>query len=134
MLNKQPRRHRHHHHLPHGFSHKHISDVAIEVEQRGRGRGLTEHSPGRDGLSVEPEGHLGEDDGHDAGEIRLDHKVTNFPLQVEVGRHHDVLSCGPEDRTMSGRSTRYVDTFTSLIEVRGHDVYCKWPSVCLSSW
>ena len=58
-------------------------------------RQLTEDSSGRDGLSVQPERHLGEDDRHDAGQIRLDHKVTNFPLQVEVGCHHNVLSCCP---------------------------------------
>lgn len=62
-------------------------------------RRLTKDSPGRDGFSVEPERHLGQDDCHDAGQICLDHKVTNFPLQVEVGCHHDVLSCGRRQNT-----------------------------------
>lgn len=56
--------------------------------------GLTKDSSGRDGFSVQPERHLREDDGHDAGQIRLDHKVANFPLQVEVSGHDHVLSCG----------------------------------------
>lgn len=58
---------------------------------------LTKDSSGRDGFSVQPERHLREDDGHDAGQIRLDHKVANFPLQVEVSGHDHVLSCGGED-------------------------------------
>lgn len=56
--------------------------------------GLTKDSSGRDGFSVQPERHLREDDGHDAGQIRLDHKVANFPLQVEVSGHDHVLSYG----------------------------------------
>lgn len=64
-----------------------------QMFRRDESRQLTKDSPGRDRLSVEPERYLGEDDSHDAGKVRLDHKVTDFPLQVEVGCHHDVLSC-----------------------------------------
>lgn len=54
---------------------------------------LTEHRAGRDGLPVEPEGHLGQDDGHDAGQVGLDHKVPDLPLEVEVSGHDDVFPC-----------------------------------------
>ncbi len=54
---------------------------------------LTKNRPGWNRLSVEPEGHLGQDDGHDARQVRLNHKITDLPLQVEVGRHHSVLTC-----------------------------------------
>lgn len=57
------------------------------------GSALTEHSPGRNRLPVEPEGHLREDDSHDAGQVRLDHEVADLPLQVEMGRHDRVLAC-----------------------------------------
>lgn len=54
---------------------------------------LTKYSSGGYRLSVEPEGDLGEDDCHDAGQVSLDHKVANLPLQVEVGRHDSVFTC-----------------------------------------
>lgn len=61
----------------------------------GHGPGtLTEHGPGRDGLSVQPEGHLGQDHRHDAGQVGLDDEVAYLPLQVEVGGHDGVLACG----------------------------------------
>jgi len=69
----------------------------IEAREAEAGR-LTKDGPGRYGLSVEPEGHLGQDDGHDAGQVRLDHKVADLPLQVEVGGHHHVFSCGQRFR------------------------------------
>lgn len=52
---------------------------------------LTEHGAGGNGLSVQPEGDLRQYDGHDAREVRLNHKVANLPLQVEVRRHHHVF-------------------------------------------
>lgn len=57
---------------------------------------LTEHSSGRHRLSIEPEGDLGQDDRHDAGQIRLDHKVADLPLQMEVSRHDRVFTWGQE--------------------------------------
>lgn len=54
---------------------------------------LTKHSPGGHRLPVEPEGDLGEDDGHDAGQVRLDHEVADLPLQMEMGRHDRVFAC-----------------------------------------
>lgn len=80
-------------------------------------RRLTKDSPGRDGFSVEPERHLGQDDCHDAGQICLDHKVTNFPLQVEVGCHHDVLSCGRQTEHMKVRESRYTLGFSFKIYI-----------------
>lgn len=53
---------------------------------------LTKYSSGWNRLSVQPEGHLGQDDGHDARQVRLNHKITDLPLQVEVGCHHSVLT------------------------------------------
>lgn len=54
---------------------------------------LTKNRAGRDGLPVEPEGDLGQDDGHDAGQVGLDHKVPDLPLEVEVCGHDDVFPC-----------------------------------------
>lgn len=54
---------------------------------------LTKNRAGRDGLPVQPEGHLGQDDGHDAGQVGLDHKVPDLPLEVEVCGHDDVFPC-----------------------------------------
>lgn len=53
---------------------------------------LTEDGPGRDGLLVDPEGDLGQDDRHDAGDVGLDEEEAHLPLQVEVNRHDDVLT------------------------------------------
>ena len=64
------------------------------TQARGGQRAVrTEHGPRRHRLLVDPEGHLGEDDGHDAGDVRLDHEVAHLPLEVEVNRHHHVLTC-----------------------------------------
>lgn len=66
---------------------------------------LTKYSSGGYRLSVEPEGDLGEDDCHDAGQVSLDHKVANLPLQVEVGCHDGVLTCRQgSSRTNTGES------------------------------
>lgn len=62
------------------------------VNMRPKPAALTENGPRRDRFSVEPERHLGQDDGHKAGHVRLDDKVANLPLQVKVGHHHRVLS------------------------------------------
>lgn len=58
---------------------------------------LTEHGARRHGLAVQPEGHLREDDGHYAGEIRLDHEIANFPFQMEIRCHHHIFSCTRND-------------------------------------
>ena len=57
------------------------------------GLGLTEDGAGGHGLPVEPERDLGQDDGHEAWHVGLDHKVADLPLQVEVTHHHRVLTC-----------------------------------------
>jgi len=54
--------------------------------------GLTKDRPGRHGLSVQPERHLGEDDGHDAGQVSLDDKITDFSLQVKMSRHYCIFT------------------------------------------
>jgi len=36
---------------------------------------------------------LGQNDSHEAGHVSLNHKVTNLPLQVEMGHHDCVLTC-----------------------------------------
>lgn len=53
---------------------------------------LTEDCSSRDWFLIYPEGHLGEDYCHDAGDIRLNHEVAHFPLQVEVHCHHHVFT------------------------------------------
>lgn len=55
---------------------------------------LTKHSPRRYRFSVQPERHLGENDCHDAREVRLDDKVADLPLQMEMSRHHGVFTYG----------------------------------------
>lgn len=55
---------------------------------------LTKHSPRRHRFSVQPERHLGKNDCHDARQVRLDDKVANLPLQMEMSRHHCVFTCG----------------------------------------
>lgn len=57
---------------------------------------LTEHGSRRYRFSIQPERHLGENDCHDAREVRLDDKVANLPLQVEMSCHHCVFTCGDE--------------------------------------
>lgn len=61
-------------------------------------RTLTEHSPSRHWFSIQPERHLGENDCHDAREVRLDDKVADFPLQMKMSRHHCVFTCGDENQ------------------------------------
>ena len=71
-----------------------VPHVSLSVTQAGQRGVRTEHGPCRDGLLVDPEGHLGEDDCHDAGDVRLNHEVAHLPLEVEVNRHHHVLTWG----------------------------------------
>lgn len=54
---------------------------------------LTEDGSGRNGLFVDPEGNLSEDDGHDAGDVGLNQEETHLPLQMEVDSHDDVFTC-----------------------------------------
>lgn len=53
---------------------------------------LTKHSPRWHRFSVQPERHLGKNDCHDAREVRLDDKVADLPLQMEMSRHHCVFT------------------------------------------
>lgn len=46
----------------------------------------------RDWLFIYPEGHLGEDYCHYAGDIRLNHEVAHFSFQVEVDCHHHIFT------------------------------------------
>lgn len=59
---------------------------------------LTKDGSGWHRFPVQPERHLGEDDGHDAGEVGLDDKVADLPLQMEMSRHHRVFTCGGTTR------------------------------------
>lgn len=52
----------------------------------------TEDCACRDWFFIYPEGHLGEDYCHYAGDIRLNHEVAHFPFQVEVDRHHHIFT------------------------------------------
>lgn len=45
------------------------------------------------GLFIYPEGHLGEDHCHYAGDICLNHEVAHFTFQVEVDCHHHIFTC-----------------------------------------
>lgn len=51
---------------------------------------LTKHRPRRDRLPVQPEGDLGQNDGHEARHVGLDDEVSDLSLQVEVSHHHCV--------------------------------------------
>lgn len=56
-------------------------------------RGLhTKDCACRDRFFVYPEGHLGEDYCHYAGDIRLNHEVAHFTFQVKVDRHHHIFT------------------------------------------
>lgn len=69
------------------------SSYSCSGEKRLKGNEpLTENRPRRNRFSVEPKGHLGQDDGHETGHVRLDDEISNLPLQVEVGHHHRVLA------------------------------------------
>jgi len=67
--------------------------LPYKTQAQLNGNHLTEDGPGGDGLLVDPEGHLGQDDGHDAGDVGLDQEEAHLPLQVEVHCHDDVFTC-----------------------------------------
>lgn len=62
-------------------------------------RALTKDGPGWDRFTVEPEWDLWQNDSHEARHVGLNHKVTNLPLQVEVGHHDSVLTCRGNNET-----------------------------------
>lgn len=67
----------------------------------------TEDGSGRNGLFVDPEGNLSEDDGHDAGDVGLNQEETHLPLQMEVNGHDDVFPCRRQTGSQEGlRDTR----------------------------
>lgn len=70
-----------------GLLAKHICALRNNREEK-----LTEDSACRHRLPVQPEGDLRENDGHYAGEIRLDHEIANFPFQMEIRCHHYIFS------------------------------------------
>ena len=61
---------------------------------------LTKNRSCRNRLPIEPERDLRENDGHNAWEVCLDHKITDFSFQVEMGCHDNILSW---KRTGGGR-------------------------------
>lgn len=71
--------------------------LPYKTQAQRNGNQLTKDGPGRDGLLVDPEGHLGQDDRHDAGDVGLDQEEAHLPLQVEVHCHDDVLACQRDD-------------------------------------
>lgn len=52
----------------------------------------TEDCACRHWFFIYPEGHLGEDYCHYAGDIRLNHEVAHFTFQVEIDRHHHIFT------------------------------------------
>ncbi len=58
----------------------------------------TKDSSGRHGFLIYPERHLRKDYSHDAGDVRLDHEVAHFPLQVEVDRHYHIFTWKSRER------------------------------------
>lgn len=58
----------------------------------GADKRLTENSSRWNRLPIEPEGDLRENDRHDAWQVCLDHKITNFSFQVEIRCHDNILS------------------------------------------
>lgn len=61
-------------------------------------RRLTEDSTSRHRLPVQPERDLGKDDCHDAGQIRLNDKIADFPFQMKISCHHHIFSCRGEKK------------------------------------
>lgn len=60
---------------------------------------LTEHGASRDRFSVQPEGDLRQNDGHDAREVGLNHEIANFPFQMEIRCHHNIFTCSRRRET-----------------------------------
>lgn len=60
---------------------------------RGQRVKHTKDSSGWDRLFINPEGHLGKNDGHNAWCIYLYHEVAHLPLQVEINRHYYIFTC-----------------------------------------
>lgn len=53
---------------------------------------------------------MGEDNCHDAGQIRLNHKIANFSFQVEVRCHYYIFSCRRQKKEEKGeRKTKEKD-------------------------
>lgn len=77
----------------------------------------TKNSACRDGLSVEPKRDLGQDDGHYARQVRLDHKVSNLPLQMEMGSHHCIFTYYGRRETYCKRweETRWIHVVLCLL-------------------
>lgn len=53
---------------------------------------LTEHSTSGNRFSVQPEGDLRQNDSHDAREVGLNHKIADFPFQMEICCHHYIFA------------------------------------------
>lgn len=103
---------------------------------------LTKHSASRNRFSVQPEGNLRQDDGHDAREVGLNHKIANFPFQMEICCHHYIFAWaggGGQKETDRVNATRAgifrktnVQVQTGICEnIAGT---CLWPSKPLKCW
>lgn len=55
-------------------------------------RDLTEDGPSWNWFLINPEGDLGQDYGHNTGNVSLDQEKAHFPLQMEVDGHDDVFT------------------------------------------
>lgn len=56
-----------------------------------RAHRLTKNCSGGDRFPVQPEGDLGQDYSHDAGQVGLDDEVPDLPLEVKVCGHDNIL-------------------------------------------
>lgn len=74
--------------------------------------GLTEHSASGNRFTVQPEGDLRQNDSHDAREVGLNHKVADFPFQMEICCHHYIFAW------VRGGKKRERDTHTGVREAR----------------
>lgn len=53
----------------------------------------TKDSSGGNRLLINPERHLGKNDGHNARCIYLNHEVAHLPLQMEINCHYYIFTC-----------------------------------------
>lgn len=77
---------------------------------------LTKDSPGWDGFSVEPKGHLGQNDSHDTGQVGLDDEIADLSLEVEMGCHDGVFTCqGAQRQTLVTRILKVLAPAPALL-------------------
>lgn len=81
--------------------------ICPHLGQRGPGSGAlcghgqhcgdTQTHPGWSGIHVDPEGHPGQDDDEQRGDIHLDQVVTHLTLQVETSLDTGEFTCVEEN-------------------------------------